>query len=423
MVECGPAVHGHVRLALVDLTDASAQPYRHCYGVLSFNGEIWNWRELARGLPLNETYRSDTQVLAAMLVKHGVTETLRRLEGMFAFAWSCGDVHVLARDRFGKIPLHVWRSAASFAWASEMKAFAGQPSAPLPPGSVLDLTTGNVDRWYELPRFGGETDGLMKDLKRGVALRLMADAPLCCLVSGGLDSSLVLAIAKNAKPDVVAYTAKFDGSSPDLIAARRVCKDLGVRLVEVKVPGPTPDLMAQAVKAIELDSKAQVEIAALCIPLARAIAADGFKACLSGEAADELFGGYGNMCIAASSVGDEGWRDIRIKQLAKMARGNFMRCNKAFMAAGVECRLPFMERGLVERVINLGKVDCPPGKKLLKGAALAYGAVPSWVVKRTKDTFQGASGMSTAAAAVLPDPARYYRAEFRSAFGSSVLAA
>ena len=256
-------------------------------------------------------------------------------------------------------------------------------------------------------------------LDDGVRSRLVADAPLCVLISGGLDSSLVLAMAKAAKPDVVAYTAVLDPLSPDLKAARRLCAELGVPLTEVTVKAPDAAALEAAARAIELPSKAQVEIAALCIPLAQAIGSDGFKACLSGEAADELFGGYGNMCIKGSKADDAGWRDIRVAAVDKMARGNFVRCNKAFMAAGVECRLPFIETPLVETVLALPKALCPPGKKALKQAA--RGIVPDWIISRVKETFQGGAGMDEAAAAVLPDPARFYRSVISTQYGQSAL--
>jgi asparagine synthase (glutamine-hydrolysing) len=174
------------------------------------------------------------------------------------------------------------------------------------------------------------------------------------------------------------------------------------------------------VTTIEIASKAQVEIALLCLPLAQCIAADGFKACLSGEAADELFGGYGNMCIKAAVANDPDWRNIRLAQLEKMSRGNFVRCNKVFLAYGVECRLPFMERGLVESVLSMGKRQCPPGKKLLKD--VARGLLPAEVVNRPKETFQGGSGIAEAAGRILANPTKYYNAEVRRVFGSLVSA-
>lgn len=422
VLDAGPAKHGHVRLSLLDLSSASDQPFRYGDAVLTFNGEIWNFREVRADLErLGRTFRTtgDTEVLAAALDEWDV-DALPRIEGMFAFAWSKGDRHILARDRFGEIPLYVHRRGSGFAWASERKGLGRDlPASPLPPGSVLDLTTGKLARWYVLPdrRTDNRTLDLMLDA--GVERRLVADAPLCVLISGGLDSSLVLALAKRYKPDVVAYTAVLDDASPDLKAARRFCDELEVPLQEVRVGDPTPADFEAAARSIEIASKAQIEIAALCIPLAQAIAADGFKACLSGEAADELFGGYGNMCIKGSKADDAGWRAIRVAAVEKMARGNFIRCNKAFMAAGVECRLPFIETALVETALAMTKAECPPNKKTLKAAAA--GIVPDWIIRRPKETFQGGAGMNDAAAEAIADPARFYRSVIATAYGQSAL--
>jgi asparagine synthase (glutamine-hydrolysing) len=423
VLDSGPARHGHVRLSLVDLSSASDQPFQYGDAVLTFNGEIWNFRDVraaleARGRVFKTT--GDTEVLAAALDEWGVDAALPRLEGMFAFAWSKGETHVLVRDRFGEVPLYVSRAGAGFVWASERKGLGrALLASPLPAGTILDLTTGQMRLWYSLPTRITDNRTLAMMLDAGVRSRLVADAPLCILISGGLDSSLVLALAKAAKPDVVAYTAVLDDASLDLKAARRLCAELEVPLSEVKVSAPDAAALEAAARAIEIPSKAQVEIAALCIPLAKAIGSDGFKACLSGEAADELFGGYGNMCIKGSKADDAGWRDIRIAAVAKMARGNFVRCNKAFMAAGVECRLPFIETALVETVLAMTKAQCPPNKKALKAAA--RGIVPDWIVSRVKETFQGGAGMDDAAAAAISDPARFYRSVIATAYGQSAL--
>lgn len=415
----GPAVHGHVRLSLVDLTAASDQPFRHAGAVLSFNGEIWNYRVVRDELTaLGRTFATtgDTEVLAQALDQWGL-EALPRLEGMFAFAWSSGDRHILVRDRFGKIPLYVSRRGTGFVWSSERKALdlAWQAIA-LPPGTILDLTSGRMTRWYDVETATPRDNRQLADmLDAGVAARLDADAPVCCLISGGLDSAFIVGLARRQGRSVTAYTARLSDDTGDLRAARRLCAEWGVDLVEVPVRTPTAADLTEAVRVIEVPSKAQVEIAAMCIPLARAIAADGFKACLSGEAADELFGGYGSMCIKGSSADDTGWRDIRLDQLAKMARGNFVRCNKVFMAAGVECRLPFMERALVETTLRATKAECPPGKGALKRAAA--GLVPDWIIRRPKDTFQGGAGMDDAAAAVVSNPKVFYNRECRTLYG------
>ena len=413
----GSMIHGHVRLALVDLTDASAQPFSHQDTTLSFNGEVWNYSKLKAKSPHQFQTTGDTESFADLLTRQGIN-SLSAIDGMYAIAFSDqhGN-HYLARDPFGKIPLYVAKTKTGYLYASERKAFSAnlKPIA-VPPGYGFDLTNGQWFQHYKLPshQYTTATD-VLSLLTDGVQQRLHADAPVCCLISGGLDSSLILALAKQQSSNVTAFTASFDSHSPDLTAARRLCSDLSVPLIEVPVD-PTPDLIDQAIHTIEISSKAQIEIAILCIPLAQRIAAEGFKACLSGEAADELFGGYGNFCIQASKAKTTSdFIKLRHAQLAKMSRGNFVRCNKAFMAAGVECRLPFMQQQLVERVINLDKAESPPGKKLLKQAAKDL--VPDWIVKRQKDTFQGASGIASQMQQQIASPTIFYNNQLRKQFG------
>ena len=429
IVRAGDAVLGHVRLSLLDLSDASAQPFAVENGTLAFNGEIWNHAELRRELAAEgAVFRTagDTEVLATALARWGVDAALPRIEGQFAFAWVSGAEAVLVRDRFGEVPIYATRSGAGFAWSSERKGFPdGTPADPVPPGTVLDLATGRLRRWYRLPdavpdAAAGPAVDVAGLLDLGVARRLAADAPVAILVSGGLDSSLILALAAARLPDVVAYTAILDETATDLAAARRITADLGVELREVRVRPPSPADLETAALAIETASKPQVEIAALCLPLGRAIAADGVKAVLSGEGADEMFGGYRSLCAKGWHETDDGWRKLRRDAVARMARGNFVRTNKAFMAAGVEVRLPFLETGLAEAVLSMGKDACPVGgKRLLKESA--KGILPEWARVRRKETFQKSSGMDAAAAGIIPDPARFYRSTIRSHYGRSAL--
>ncbi len=416
----GTMIHGHVRLAMLDLSSASNQPFAYQGTLLSYNGELWNWRELRQDLELRgyQFHTSgDTEVLAACLVADGL-EVLTRLDGMFAFAWTSRDGEQwLVRDAFGKVPLYVAKRRTGYAWASERKAFPrGERPMAVPQGHAFNLVTGAWRRWYHLPPPTALSPSqVIGHLREGVKQRLDADAPVCCLISGGLDSGIILALAQAAQPDVVAYTAVYDPNANDTRAARRLCAELGVPLVEVSV-SLGADTVPEALQAIEIPSKAQTEIAVLCLPLARQIAADGFKACLSGESSDELFGGYGNFCIQASgNQAPTAVRKLRLQQLAKMSRGNFIRCNKVFMAHGVECRLPFMHQRLVESAVQLDLSQSPLQKKLLKDAC--RGLVPDWCINRPKDTFQGGSGISTALAKRIAAPVRFYNAEARRLFG------
>lgn len=413
----GDMIHGHVRLSLLDLTSASNQPFKLGKTVLSYNGELWNWRELKAGVNREFVTNGDTEVLAALLEQEGLC-ALEKIDGMFAFAWSTDDGDQwLVRDAFGKVPLYVSKHKTGYTWASERKAFAKHDRPiPVPPGHALNLSTGEWMRWYRLPMPQPlSANDVLSRLREGVHQRLDADAKVCCLISGGMDSGVILALAKEARNDVVAYTAVFDKKADDLRSARKLCADLSVPLVEVPV-AIHKGTISRAIRAIEIPSKAQTEIAVLCLPLAERIATDGFKACLSGEAADELFGGYGNFCIQASKdKRPAAIRKLRQAQLSKMSRGNFVRCNKVFMAAGVECRLPFMHQRLVEDAVQLDLTASPPQKKLLKSACQHI--LPAWCINRPKDTFQGGSGVASALAKQTPSPTRYYNAEARRAFG------
>ena len=417
---CGDAIHGHVRLALVDLSEASAQPFRRGATTLSYNGELWNWRALRRELEAGGgtfATNGDTEVLAAALEAWGEA-AIPKLEGMFAFAWSSPRGTIVVRDRYGKVPAYVWRFAdGTSLWASERKAFQpGLVPLAIPAGHVFRCGSGAFEQWHHAPASAAcpGPEALREALRESVAKRLDADAAVCCLLSGGLDSSLVCALAAESGKEIVGFTLVCDPDADDVKFARRLASDIGLRLVEVKCQ-PTKALASLAVAAIEIPSNAQVEIAIGCLPLAEAVRGEGFAACLSGEGADELFCGYGNDQIAASGKSDAALAKVRRDALRKMARGNFVRCNKVFMAKGVECRLPFMEDSMVEGLVSATRNDNPPGKKLLKQAAA--GIVPDRIVKRPKDTLQGGAGIIARIAAEISDPARFYRAEAQNRFG------
>ncbi len=416
----GLATHGHVRLAILDPTPASAQPFPYRDGLLSYNGELWNHAELRDELgSLGHRFesRGDTEVLAAALDQWGIPATLAKLDGMFCFSWSSPSGDFLVRDRLGKLPLYVARVGPGFAWASERRglgAVAGAAEA-LKPATWLDLRTGRVRGYYEVPALEAPGD-VRALLESGVRKRLVSDVPLCVLLSGGLDSSVTTAPATMARPDLVAYTCHLGETTADLEAARVVAKHVGVELREVPLEPPSHEDVERAVLTVEVPNRTAVEIATLCIPLAERISADGFKVVLSGEAADELFGGYGTLARRARD--DASWRQARLEFLAKMGRADFHRVNKSFMAHGVEARMPFCELGLVESVLSMGKKECPPGKGLLKRAV--GDLLPGEIIRRPKLTFQGGAGARDYFDSRYPSPQRYYNSVLRTAFGRVV---
>ncbi len=418
----------HTRLAILDPLPRSAQPYRKASVVLSFNGEIWNFRELRAELEaLGEVFdtEGDTEVLAAALLRWG-EDALPRLQGMFALAWTRDDRNiVIARDRYGETPLHY---CADGTFASELKvlgALGRGPAAWLPPGSLAYLCPGErprVRRWYEGPprhicpddreTAAPKLYGLIRE---GVRERSISDVPVCALLSGGIDSTAVLMHAREFREDVVAYVATMRGKGRDPRFAREAAAYLRVPLVEVEVPEPTPEGLAEVIGSIEIPHKAQVEIGWACLHLAERIRADGFRVLYSGEGSDELWGSYG---MSYHGIRTYGWFPYRRKLFREQHRKNFARCNKIFMARGLECRLPFLSTGLVEYALSLREEVVADGRqrpKALMQAAYAS-TLPAQLVGRPKLAFQDGIDLKAACGRAVADPGRFYAQEHRSLY-------
>jgi asparagine synthase (glutamine-hydrolysing) len=461
----GPDSHGfwrkrdmalvHTRLSIMDPDRRSDCPYQTGDTTLVWNGELWN-HEALRGLLEVEEWRTtgDTETAARWLDAFGVVR-LDDLEGMFALAWEQDGEVYLARDRFGEIPLHlapVGRSdkieaneiADGWAFASEVKALLAAGADPLQvrwvePGTYVKLRklpTGRwlaePHRWYDAPVKPWSGAGLDAEGQRTVAavkLRdrigdatvergVHADVPVCTLLSGGIDSSAVAYHLKEVVPNLVAYTAVLDPKGVDLRRAREVADHLEIELREVPVPTPSGADLEDVVRRIEMPFKAQVEIGWSCLHLARAIEAGGFKVCFSGEGADELWASYG-FTYHAMKRSDFDWHEYRKALFVGQHRKNFARCNKIFMAHGVECRLPFLHTPLVEFGLSLPfhavadglnparATRFEPAENRQRGVPKAImrrayaGLLPASVLERKKLAFQDGNGTKAAITASL----------------------
>lgn len=439
VAESGGVTLGHTRLAIQDPAVRSDQPYRDGPVLLAYNGELFNAPAVRRMVERAEPGRTwqtsgDTEVMAAALAVLGPARALPVLDGMFAVVWTDdrepGVLHA-ARDRHGEIPLHVHR-ARPVLYASELKAFTalGRRCSP----AVLDVGPGE---WWSTNAASGVTsrrpfhrltahpadwtldnasDALAGALERAVDRRAIADVPVCSLLSGGIDSAAIALELKQHYPDLVCYTARLDPKSRDLRCARETAEMIGVKLVEVDIPPPTADDLSRVVAQVELDYKAQVEIAWPCLALAAAIRSDGFKVTYTGEGSDELWASYG---FAYHGLAKSGWFAYRRDLIAAQARRNFPRVNKAFMAHGVEGRLPFLDPDVVDLALSLPKHAVQDGKARPKAVLQrAYrGRLPDSVTTRAKVAFQDGLGLKTLISEILPDPARFYRAEHRRLYG------
>ncbi len=416
LVEWGDFQVGHTRLSIIDPNSGANQPFEFEDTILAFNGEIYNYQELRDEYLKDKDFRtdSDTEVLSQMLFFYGVEKTLEVIDGMFCFFYADnGNTRILVRDRYGKIPLFFEKSDKGFLWSSEQKGFK-KHMTEFPCSNLYDFNKGEFVRYY---------DYVTEDYKpftkevmdKAVKKRLVSDVPLCCLISGGLDSSLILGIAKKYNPNIVAYTAVYDKNSNDFVNAKKVCEEFDVELRAVYIDSPTKAQIEDTVKSIETNMKAQVEISLLNLPLAKKISEDGFKVVLSGEGADEIFGGYGNFAIKASKAeSHEDWREIKKDQVDKMARGNFRRANMVFMKYHIECRLPFIDKDIVEFGINASRDENPVGKKILK--SVAEGIVPEYIIKRQKETFQGSAKIPEYIEEIYGNPTKMYNQIYRDMY-------
>ncbi len=418
---------GHTRLAILDLDPRSNQPFTYGKVTLVFNGEIWNYQQVRTELK-QEGYifqtTGDTEVVAASLDLWGV-EALPGLNGMFALAWTTDRKTLyLARDRFGEIPLHIAKQKP-FIFASEKKALLAMG---INPKSIDDLLPGHYAKvtqtswqqiaYYNIPAIPIQIDQqearacLFNLIGNGTTERSISDVPVCTLLSGGIDSSVVAYFLKRVIPNLVAYTAVYNPKSQDLKNARLVAQQLEIELREIKVPLPTPSDLSRVIQYIEMPYKAQVEIGWPCLKLAEAMQADGFKVTFSGEGSDELWASYG---FSYHALKTQNWHIYRKELFLSQARKNFARCNKIFMAYSIECRLPFLHPPLVEFALSLPQEIVQDGKSRPKAIIqdAFIGKLPETVTRRPKVAFQDGMGIKEAITKILPSPERFYNAEYK----------
>ena len=334
---------GHVRLSILDLSPLGHQPMSSPESdmVLVFNGEIYNYREIRKELESKGCVfrgHSDTEVLLNLYLLDGET-MLSRLNGIFAFAiWDCRNKSLfIARDGLGVKPLYYAETSCGFAFGSEIKgllslvtdtreldsealhrylSFLWCPGDGTPlkgvkklsPGEALIVKDGTVQRrwsWYQLPAFrrietvrniNDAIHGVETSLREAVNRQLVADVPVGAFLSGGLDSSAIVALAREQVPDIRCFTIEAmgeqdAGATDDLPYARKVAKHLNVPLdiVQIDAARMADDLAGMITQLDEpLADPAPLNVLYIC----RLAREQGIKVLLSGAGGDDLFTGY-----------------------------------------------------------------------------------------------------------------------------------
>jgi asparagine synthase (glutamine-hydrolysing) len=412
---------GHRRLSIVDV-GGGAQPLRDPDGVLFLvgNGEVYNHEDV-RGRLADRPFltQSDNEVALRLLDERG-PEALAELNGMFAFVAAGRDGRfVAARDPVGIKPLYWARRGDEVLFASEMHVFdeAWQPRVePFPPGCAWTPGRGLVTFARALPDDPEPApphllvSGTRAVLIEAVHRQLMGDVPVGVFLSGGLDSSLVAAIAARilaARGERLKTFAVGTPGSPDLAAARAVAAHVGSEHHETTYSAAEAlDALPGVVRAIESFDPGLVRSAVPNYMLARFTAAH-VKVVLTGEGADELFAGYDYMREFAEPDALHAELERTVRSLHNL---NLQRCDRVTMAHGLEARVPFLDREVIDWAMRLPAEAklAPPGtveKRLLREAF--DGWLPPELLWRDKAEFGDGSGardvLSEAVAAAVTD--------------------
>lgn len=423
-IYCGKsAILCHERLSIVD-PESGKQPLfsPDKEQVLAVNGEIYNHRKIRNDY--SEMYEfqtgSDCEVILALYRYKGVN-FLEDLNGIFAFALydEENDDFLIARDPIGVIPLYIGYDDDGIVYcASEMKALEGfcNRYEPFLPGHYYRGSEGKIKKWYHRDWENYENvknnnvciQDVHDALKAAVKRQLMSDVPYGVLLSGGLDSSVISAIAKEYAarrvetdntqdawwPRLHSFSIGLKGA-PDLIKAREVAKHIGTVHHEINYTIQEGlDALRDVIYFIETYDVTTVRASTPMYLLARVIKSMGIKMVLSGEGADEIFGGYLYFHKAPDA---KSFHEETVRKLSKLHLYDCLRANKSLSAWGVEGRVPFLDKEFIDVAMRLNPMAkmCPGNtieKKIVREAF--SGMLPESVAWRQKEQFSDGVGYS-----------------------------
>lgn len=370
----GSAILAHERLSIVD-PESGGQPLFSPDGkqVLAVNGEIYNHKKIRERYKGRYDFQtgSDCEVILALYREKGVN-FLEDLNGIFAFALydEEQDAFLIARDHIGVIPLYIGYNADGKVFvASELKALEGECERyePFLPGHYYWSKDPGMKRWYKrdwmeydnVKDNTASSDAIRKSLCAAVKRQMMSDVPYGVLLSGGLDSSVISAITESYAerrietdsrsrawwPRLHSFAVGLKGA-PDLAKARLVADHIGTVHHEINYTIQEGlDALRDVIYFIETYDITTVRASVPMYLLARVIKSMGIKMVLSGEGADEIFGGYLYFHKAPSA---EEFHKETVRKLSKLHLYDCLRANKSLSAWGVEGRVPFLDKEFLD---------------------------------------------------------------------------
>jgi len=417
------AILVHERLSIVD-TENGAQPLYNedKTHVLAVNGEIYNHKALAEKLTVDYSFKtgSDCEVILPLYEDFG-TEFVDKLQGMFAFCiYNANDnSYLIARDHIGIIPLYTGRDEdGNFYVASEMKALMPicKTVEEFPPGHILDSKVGEVQKYYNrnwhkydaIKDNNTSTSKIREALEDAVKSHLMTDVPYGVLLSGGLDSSLVSAITQKFAarriedndlaeawwPKVHSFACGLEGS-PDLEAAQTVADSIGtVHHSVIFTEQEGIDALKEVIYHLETYDVTTIRASTPMYLMARKIKAMGIKMVLSGEGADEIFGGY--LYFHKAPNAKEFHEELN-RKLDRLHKFDCLRANKSMSAWGIEARVPFLDKNFMDVAMRINPEDKMCGNGKMEKAILREsfeGYLPKEILWRQKEQFSDGVGYS-----------------------------
>ena len=383
-IHCGKNVLlAHERLAIVDPASGNQPIYSKDKSlILAANGEIYNHQELRKKLDSNYLFQtnSDCEIILALYSEKGI-DFIDDLNGIFGFVLydENNDEYLVARDHMGIIPLYMgWDKHGTFYISSELKALEGicNKIEVFPPGHYLSSKEGDLKQWYSRDWMyydnvkDNETnlDHLQSALEKAVHRQLMSDVPYGVLLSGGLDSSITSALAKKYSkkriesndekaawyPQLHSFAVGLKGS-PDLKAAKKVADHIDSIHHEITFTIQEGlDAIRDVIYHLETYDVTTIRASTPMYLMARVIKSMGIKMVLSGEGADEIFGGYLYFHKAPNA---EEFHNETVRKLEKLYQYDCLRANKSLAAWGIEGRVPFLDKEFIDVAMRLNPND------------------------------------------------------------------
>lgn len=366
----------HERLSIIDLTTGKQPIQGTGSAYVVHNGEIYNHQQLRHGILSDHRFRTtcDSEVIVHLWEKYG-HDFCNMLDGVFAFVVLDEDDKLMAaRDPIGVKPLYYGHDSEGRMYiASEMKVLADQCAEfkAFPPGHYYTPETGFVKYYrpdwhdHKVATKEANLEYLRESFTESVRKRLMSDVPLAVLLSGGLDSSLVASVAKRLTAEgqeLHSFSVGLDPTAPDLVAARKVADFLGTTHHEIyfSIEEGIKEL-EKIIWHLETYDVTTVRAATPMYFLSKAITELGYKVVLSGEGADEIFGGYLYFHNAPSA---EDFQKETIRRVQRLSTADCLRADKSTMAHGLEARVPFLDRDFLDVAMHIRPEDKQPSRPL-----------------------------------------------------------